>query len=348
MKLFNIAFSISALGIITSISKADDNFTTSLFVDTYSAYSNNKLLNDERAYFTQSSRNDDYHLNLASAGLGYDDGSIRGKLTAQYGDSVDINYNAEPEDSFKFVQESYLGAYINDATTIDIGTFLAHIGAESWLSKDNLSYTRSYIAEFSPYYETGVKLAHKFNDSWSAQLLGVNGWQNTTDPRHPALGTQVSFVSGDTNLSSNTFIGKENLGTRLFHNFIATQKIDSDFTLVGSIDVGHQSEGMMSSGSWWGYSVMAKQALSDRVSINGRFESYFDPDGIIASSVTDEEFKAYGASIGLDTILGSGFLLRGEIKHLWSKNHIFLDDQTPTKDDTLFVVSLSFFDEQKF
>lgn len=348
MKTIKILFPILALLALNTKSMAEDYFTSSIFIDTYSAYSENKLINDERAYFTQSSRNNDYHLNLASAGIGYDDGAIRGKLTGQYGDSVNINYNAEPEDSFKFVQESYLGAYLDDATTVDVGTYLAHIGAESWLSKDNFNYTRSYIAEFSPYYETGVRLSHKFNDTWSAQLHGVNGWQNTSDPRHPALGTQVSFTSGDTNLVSNTFVGKENLGTRLFHNFIASQKFDSGFTLLGSIDVGRQSDSSPSSGTWWGYSIMAKQALSDRFTLNGRFESYFDRNGIIVTSTTGEEFKAYGASIGLDTILGSGFLLRGEIKHLWSQNEIFLDDQMPTKDDTLFVISLSFFDEQKF
>jgi len=349
MKNLKLAIILSCTTIISVCNaKADEPFTTSLFIDSYSAYAKNELTNKERPYFTQASQNNDYHLNLASAGLGFDDGKMRGKLVGQYGDSVDINYNTEPEDSFKFVQESYLGFYLDDKTSMDVGTFLAHIGAESWLSKDNLNYTRSYIAEFSPYYETGVRLTHKFDNNWSGQLLGVNGWQNTTDNRHPALGTQLSYSDNGLTLTSNTFIGEENFGTRLFHDFIANKTFESGFSLIGSIDVGNQSDSSTQEGTWWGYSVMGRQTLNDILSVNGRFESYEDPNGIIVTSVTGEEFKAYGASVGLDASLGSGFFLRGELKHLFSQNSIFKDNQDDRDNDTLFVISLSFFDENKF
>ena len=270
-------------------SNADDTISTSLFIDSYSAYAKNKLLTDERSYVTQASQNNDIHLNLLSGGIGYDDSFLRVKLVGQCGDSVDINYNAEPQDSFKFIQESYIGTYINKDTSIDIGTFLAHIGAEGWQSKDNINYTRSLIAEFSPYYETGVRLMHKFNDIWSGQVLGLNGWQNTSDNRHPALGTQLQFAEDNLIVTSNTFVGEENFGNRFFHDLIVTKNFDSGFTTTGSIDTGYQSD---SGGTWWGYTLMARQALSKEVLINSRFESYQDPDGIIVTSVTGEDFRA--------------------------------------------------------
>jgi hypothetical protein len=327
---------------------AEDPFTSSLFIDTYSAYAKNGLSNDERPYFTQSSRNKDYHLNLASAGIGYDDGLIRGKIVGQYGDSVNINYNAEPRDSFKYVQESYLGYYINENTSIDIGTFLAHIGAESWLSKDNYNYTRSFIAEFSPYYETGVRLMHKFNDQWSGQLLGVNGWQNTTDGRHPALGTQLQYAAEEVTITSNTFIGNESRGSRLFHDLVVLKNFDNGYSLLGSIDVGHQSESALQSGTWWGYSVMGKKVLNEKLVLNGRFESYQDPSGVIVTSVTGNDFKAYGVSLGFDFLIGYGLQLRSELKQLFSPNPIFTDNQNSRNNDTLMVVSLGFFNESKF
>jgi hypothetical protein len=349
MKCLKLSFFLCFILVVSAGSAiAQDNFSSSLFIDTYSAYSKNELINSERAYFTQASQNNDFHLNLASAGIGYDDGSIRGKLVGQYGDSVDINYNAEPQDSFKFVQESYLGFYLDEKTSVDVGTFLSHIGAESWLSKDNLNYTRSFIAEFSPYYETGVRLSHKFDSNWSAQLLGLNGWQNTTDNRHPALGTQVSYTDDGLTLTSNTFVGEENYGTRLFHNFIASKTLESGFSVIGSIDVGHQSESSDLNGTWWGYALMAKQSLNSALSLNGRFEYYTDPNGIIVTSTTGQDFESYGASLGLDASLGSGLFLRGEVKHLFSPNRIFKDNQNDTDSDTLFVLSLSFFDEKKF
>lgn len=341
---------ITAILFALSISSvnAENHFSTSLFVDSYSAQSDNKLSTDNRPYFTQASQNNDYHLNLASAGLEYDDESVRGKLVGQYGDSVDINYNGEPEDSFKFVQESYVGFYLNERTAIDVGTFFAHIGAESWISKNNLNYTRSLIAEFSPYYETGIRLSHTFDDNWSAQLLGLNGWQNTTDNRHPALGTQVSYTCDELTLTSNTFVGRESYGTRLFHDFIAKKSFDSGLSLIGSIDVGYQGDSDLQNGTWWGYSMIGQQTLTDSLSMNARFESYQDPDAIIVASTTGHDFRAYGVSFGLDASLGKDFLIRGEVKHLFSPNRIFTDDQDETNNDTLFVVSLSFSNEKNF
>ncbi|MBL7661261.1 porin [bacterium] len=333
---------------IPEVAFCDSSLTLSIFVDTYSAYAKNNLSNEERPYFTQSSQDQDYHLNLASAGLTYDNKVIRGKLVGQYGDSVDINYIAEPEDDFKFIQESYLGAYLDDSTTVDLGTFLAHIGAESWLSKDNLNYTRSFIAEFSPYYETGIRLSHTFDANWSGQLLGLNGWQNTTEAKHLALGTQLAYTKNGLTITSNTFLGEENDGNRLFHNLIVSKNFDSGLSLIGSTDLGYQSKSSPVSGTFWGYSLMGRQALDNTFSINARFESYQDPDGVIVSSITNSDFKAYGASVGLDASLGSGLFLRGEIKHLFSPNKIFLDDQDEVNNDTIFVISLSFFDEEKF
>lgn len=327
---------------------AQDTLTTFGFVDTYSGYSPHELPTDERPYFTQASRNSDYHLNLASGGFAYDDQLLRAKLIGQYGESVSINYNAEPHDSFKYVQESYLGAYLDQDTTLDVGTFLAHIGAESWLSKDNLNYTRSYIAEFSPYYESGVRLGHKFSDQYSGQILGVNGWQNTSDNRHPALGTQLAYQRNNLNLVSNTFFGSENYGNRVFHDLIATLKFDSGLTLTNSFDVGHQTSSSAASGTWWGYSIMGKLDLSDRLAVNARFESYSDPHAVIVTSISGQDFVAKSTSAGFDFRLGAGFMLRSELKYLWSQKSIFPDNEAFSKDDTLMLVSLSYFDEHKF
>ena len=40
---------------------------------------------------------------------------------------------------------------------IDAGIFFSHIGSESWISRDNPTNTRSLAADFTPYYETGIR-----------------------------------------------------------------------------------------------------------------------------------------------------------------------------------------------
>ena len=135
-----------------------EELSVNMFVDTYVATSQNKISGNERNYLTQPAQNNTLSLNLASASFFYTNNTIRAKFAPQIGDSVSINYNVEPNDSLKYLQEGYVGYYLATDTILDVGVFLSHIGAESWLSKDNINYTRSFIAEFSPYYESGARL----------------------------------------------------------------------------------------------------------------------------------------------------------------------------------------------
>lgn len=321
---------------------ADDTFSAIGFFDGYLATSQNTPVNESRAYFTQASQNSELQLNLAAAGLNYDNGTVRARVIGQYGDSVDLNYNAEPRDSFKYIQESYLGVSITPETTLDVGTFLAHIGAEGWMSKDNATYTRSFIAEFSPYYETGVRLSHRFSRAVTAQALLLNGWQNTSDGRHPALGTQLRWEKNDYVLTSNTFFGAELGGARYFHDLIAAKTFKGGESLIASIDLGYQAPASAQSGYWWGYTVIGKKPINTEVSVSARIESYQDPGGVIVSIPSGSSFRAHAASLGVDYQLLSGTLLRGEIKHLLSPYSIFPDARGYRNNDTLYVVSLSY------
>lgn len=328
--------------------EAEDRFSPLIFVDTYSATSTNLPLDQRRSYLTQPRYNDGYNLNLVALGGAYEDDFLRAKLVGQYGDSVEANYGSEPLESFRYLQEGYLGFKISNDSYLDVGTFLSHLGAEGWLSKDNLNYTRSLIAEFSPYYETGVRFSQKLNQEWSLQILGLNGWQNTTDNRHPALGTQIGYSEDQLSVAYNTFLGEEDYGVRSFHDLVITNSLNNGLTLVGSLDVGWQSEGTIEQGSWWGYSLMAKQRLNEALALNARVESYFDPKGIIVTSVTGEDFTAHSVSLGLDISLGAGITLRGELRRFISDNKIFVDEEVPVAGDTIFVMSLSFWGEGLF
>jgi hypothetical protein len=348
VSVFFLLSSISFISNGVSEEPQKEPFKTLVFVDGYWADSRNNYRGQQRPYFTQASENNEMRLNLSAVGFGYDDGLLRGRLVGQYGDSVDINYFAEPENDWKYLQESYMGFYVDEDTSFDIGTFLAHIGAEGWMSKDNLNYTRSYIAEFSPYYETGGRLSHTFNDHWSGQFLVLNGWQNTSEGRHPAFGTQVAWNADQLTISSNTFFGEENYGSRAFHNLIVSKKLESGTVLTGSVDVGHQGDSSSSNGTWWGYALMGRTPLTETLSLSGRVESYQDPDQVIVSSSSGEPFRAYGLSTGMDIDLGHGFFLRGEVKRVFSDNHIFVDDESAKKSDMLYVLSVSFLDEHTF
>ena len=102
------------------------------------------------------------HEDQVNLNLAYIDGTLstdnyRGRIALQTGDSVVSNYLSENDLFWRYIQECSFGYKINEDLWIDGGIYLSHIGAESFISGDNINYTRSLVAEFSPYYETGVK-----------------------------------------------------------------------------------------------------------------------------------------------------------------------------------------------
>ena len=75
------------------------------------------------------------------------------------------------------MQEAVVGVKLAENVWLDGGVFYSHLGLESWASRDNLTYTRSLVAEYSPYYQSGVKLTWTPSAKLTAQIDVVNGWQ---------------------------------------------------------------------------------------------------------------------------------------------------------------------------
>jgi len=57
------------------------------------------------------------------------------------------------------IQASVMYATHVGGTDLRGGIYPSHIGFEGFLSKDNWNYTRSWMGEFSPYYQTGSRSA---------------------------------------------------------------------------------------------------------------------------------------------------------------------------------------------
>jgi hypothetical protein len=104
-------------------------------------------------------------VNLAFVEARLDGERVRGRFALQFGTSVQANYAGEPHIGHvsgpsvsQYIQEAFIGYKLSPTLWVDGGVFFAHTGLEGWISRDNLAYTRSMVADFSPYYEAGVKL----------------------------------------------------------------------------------------------------------------------------------------------------------------------------------------------
>src|SRR6266567_457897 len=68
---------------------------------------------------------------------------------------------------------SYL-APTGKGLTIQAGIFGSLVGYDSLYSKDNLSYTRPWGADFTPYLMMGVNASYAFNDKLTGALFAIN------------------------------------------------------------------------------------------------------------------------------------------------------------------------------
>jgi len=311
--------------------------TWGAFIDTYYAWDFNQPTTLDRAFTTQPARHNEFNVNLAHVDVRLSGSRTRGRLALQAGTSVQSNYAGEPRvgaisgpDLARNIQEAVIGLRAGRKVWIDAGIYLSHIGQESWISRDNPTYTRSLIADYSPYYETGVKATWGASGKLTAQLHVLNGWQNISETnRSKALGVRIDYAaSPHASLGYSNFIGNEAPDTaparpRVFNEILAFLTRDP-INLWVTIDYGTQRRGPAAgSSSWWGAAAIVRAKLSPTVSVSGRLERYDDPDGVIVTTGTANPFNVTSGSLGIDVAPSAGALWRTEMRGYAARDAIF-------------------------
>ena len=162
--------------------------TFGAFIDGYYAYDFDRPPSIDRAYTTQPARHNEFNINLADVEAKLDGARVHGRLALQAGTSVQSNYAGEPaigsvsgSSLSRHIQEAFAGYKVASTLWIDGGIFFSHIGNETWISRDNWTYSRSFVADFTPYYETGVRALWQATAALTVTGVVVNGWQNISE-----------------------------------------------------------------------------------------------------------------------------------------------------------------------
>ncbi len=248
--------------------------TFGAFLDTYYGFDLNQPTGD-RGFTTQAIRHNEFSVNLAYVDVKLEKEKVHGRLSLQAGSSVYANYSTEKRygaagsaqlaDVMRHVQEAYGGYLLTPDLWIDAGIFFSHIGIESFVSKDNWNYTRSLAADFSPYYQTGVRLNYQLSPTWFASLQVLNGWQNLIETNgDKALGMQVTYTPSESvSFAYNNFIGRE-AEFRFFNNFIVKAKLTPKWSIAASSDIGFQKKPAGSGYSmWYAETLLTQYRLTD-------------------------------------------------------------------------------------
>lgn len=340
------------------------------FVDGYYAYDAGRPGSFDRSFAggalftTQPSRHNEFNINLAYVETVLSGVRVRGRFALQAGTSVQSNYSGEPTNGVvsspslaRHIQEAVVGYKISDDVWIDGGIFYSNMGMEGWVSRDNPTYTRSLVGDYSPYYSSGVKVTWAATAKLTARLDVVNGWQNISENNSgKGAGIRLDYaVTPTSTLSYYNFISRE-AGTRVrtFNGVGAKIATASGWTLLGEADYGTQSrpDGTAGTSTWINTAAIARYQVAPTVALSGRVEYMNDEDQVVlatgtrgtgAAAIANAPFRAVGASVGIDVQPQSRFLWRTEVRGWQNHDAIFPDgrNEAPTKRSGFIVSSLA-------
>lgn len=187
---------------------------------------------------------------------------------------------------------SYL-APIGNGLTLTAGLFNSFIGYQSFYAKNNLNYTRSYMADNAPYFMFGLGAQYPLSDTLQLGLYVINGYNYLSHQNdQPSYGTQVSWKPASRlTITENLYYGPDQSNTaiefwRFFSDSIVEWK-DGPLTLAAAYDVGTEQAAELPGHPrtfWTAAALYARWNVSGPWSLALRPELYWDRTGRISGS----------------------------------------------------------------
>lgn len=310
------------------------NFTG--FLDVFYVYDFNKPSEKYRQTFLYNhNRHNEFNLNLGIIKLALNHKKYRSNLAFHTGTYVNDNYAKEPL-LLKFIAEAAIGLSINKKNNwwIDVGIFPSHIGFESAISTDNLTMTRSILAENSPYFFAGVKSTYNSkNKKIEVNASILNGWQRierVAGSSIPAFGTQLKWTPFEKILVNwSTFVGSDDVDSirrmRYFNNVYAQIQASKKWKVITGFDYGIQqdSKGSTKYNQWWSPVLIGQYCMNESWKLALRVEKYCDKDGIMIESITNNGFDVNSFSLNTDFTPNPAIMWRIETRLFQSENKEF-------------------------
>jgi hypothetical protein len=325
------------------------------YADVYYGFDFNKPKDGNRPYFVSYNRHNEINLNLAYLSITYNSEGARATFTPGFGTYMNQNYAAERL-TLQNIVEANVGVKIfkDKKIWIDAGILGSPYTVESAVAFDQLLYTRSFGAEYSPYYLTGVKLSWPLSRKTTLYLFVVNGWQVIDDPNSPlSFASQLEIKPSDKlTIHWNTYAGDEhtpaapdNKGryfTDVHGLFNPSHKIDLAVDAYFGWQNLADSTGEKTPATWGQGNLNARYHFDKSNSISARAEYYRDNHSIFVVPVTGiSGFDCFSYSLGYNLLITKNVLFRFEGRYFNSTKNIFYNEKhKPVDNDMLIIAGL--------
>lgn len=322
-------------------------------IDAFYAYDFNKpTANYRQPFLVNHNRHNEFNINLATLGASVKNESYRASLVLQAGTYAQDNYRNESEIMRAF-HEASIGISLDKKKKLwlDAGIMTSHIGFESTFHIEDLTLTRSLIAESVPYFLTGAKLTYDFNEKWQAMIMVANGWQRIQRVEGNSLlsfCTQLIYrPSSLIELNWSTFVGTDDPDItrrmRYFNDVFALIDLGEDWDLQFGIDYGIQqkTKGSSEYDQWTIASLIARYTIVSHWFVNARVEYASDKANVVISNPSTNDFETWGLSAGFDYRPLTNIIARVEGRYFISPNELFLKGDSFVTDNLSIITSIS-------
>lgn len=187
---------------------------------------------------------------------------------------------------------SYL-AQVGRGVTVTAGIMNSFIGYDSFYAKDNMNYTRSYLADNSPYFLMGLSAKTDVTETVGAAFYIVNGYTHLSHANDvPSYGTQVTWKPAPNwTVIQNVYYGPDQRSIelrdyRVFSDSIVEWKSER-VTVAASYDIGTEAAAETVNRArtfWTGAAAWVRWNIQGPWTVAIRPEFYWDRNGRITGS----------------------------------------------------------------
>jgi hypothetical protein len=293
-------------------------------VDVYHGYNFNRPASGSNflpGTGTTALRDNAFSLNLASLGVSLAPEPVGFHVLLGVGTSLEGVHAGEPvgtgigPEVWRLIQQASV-SYSQGPLSLEAGLYPSHIGLEVLPSQGNWTYTRSWMGEWSPYYQAGLKGTWTFSKEWSAQLHLLNGWQNLGE----------NGAQGDS-------------GLRLFGDLVVSWRATEALSLAATADVGTQRRPGRSAAFWSAAALHARLQVAPSVAVAARAELFDDRGGLISGTVQ----RLVEGTLTLEVRPVDPLVLKLEARHDRSSANVFEGPDEPRPFQTLVVAGVTAF-----
>lgn len=176
---------------------------------------------------------------------------------------------------------------------VTAGLFNSFIGYESFYAKDNFNYTRSYLADYSPYFMFGVSAQYQITEAVKSAFYVINRYNYLSYSNNlPSYGAKIAWsATPSITLAQNLYYGPDQSLTDLrYWRFFSDSSIQwkrDQFTVALVYDIGTERAIPGAGGYqtfWTGSALYTHWQLTKTWALAVRPELYYDPNGTMTGA----------------------------------------------------------------